>query len=841
MVKTYSKKSPVSRLQQTTITQIDFLEPIDPDEMASDRQKQEGERKTTKHLEEPSRKRRRKTEGDVPDSEDGHDGTSIHPTSSYKTRTLTQHFPDFLCSGERLKEDKERVIRDSEDESDDMDRFFGAPPGGNSAKARWAGLSTKEEARSSPTAGPQTPSNTKKRRSGVLEVPSSQPSPYTPLLERYSPGPRGSPLRTRSTNVGTPMPTLSVKKSVHMASGEKKTTRKLVIQDSYASTWSISSGQLPSSSAPGKTTQDVKTAERLEDVSVTTEDSEKENRTPTDEEPEKAGEITKPRTHTIEIADSEDDDDFDGLDESLDATLMPIPVASRKEVSQILGESNERATESSTGSPSPPERNPNTLAEADGEEEETTEQKMKPETIDGEEDLYPMGAETQCAMDLIISGQEEAFNSSRPNETMQPSTSQPIQNTPGSAELPLPIAPSTSWSKTPKATPRKVKLTMTSPHVNFESEERSPAHHKTQAYTQRNSQRVDLDSINEMPEPTFRSDVFISIHPDHVRKIVNGTKNHDFRGWKAPDTVIRVWIYETKPESRLRYMARISHAKKQGEIEDDTGIGNAEFNRGEKRGKIFAYEFLELYELNNPVSYAKMKEYGWLNAVPSTFSFVPPAVVSQLQANLRCRLLDRNETQSDDQSESFGDTVPDSQTESGHPLPQNSQATSGDKTVSQQVTAQLHSDYLHSTQHHASDDHDDEIIPSSQTPTRPQKRSAGAINTIPPNRRATRSSNGFIAPQRPSSRNIMPSSQATTTSAVSTPSPHKSAPRHSDSMASLPVFHDSGSPLRVPEGNFDIRSSQLVTVSQLLPESLIRQSTQRPPVVFDSEDDGDEI
>jgi predicted transcriptional regulator len=867
VVKTYSKKSPISRLKQTTITQIDFLEPIDPDKMEDEDQDVEEQKiqkskvsKTSKAAEGPKRKRRRKTEGDVPDSEDDEHGNTLsHPTSSYKTQTLTQFCPDFLSSGERPKVDKELAIRDSEDDSDDLDAFLELERGGKGARVNWADTSTKETAKSSPTAGPQTPSNSKKRKTEVIEIPSSQPSPYTPLLERYSTAPKGSPLKSRSTNVGTPMPTTSAKTPALKASGQRTATRKLVIQDSYASAWSNSSGQPPSSSAPTKSNQDPKTIEQPENLSEMIEDSEKENRTPDDEEPAKDDENTKPRTHAIEIADSEDDgEDFDDLDEDLDATLLPTSVTLRAvEVSQISREPDTTVTESTNGSPL--QKGVPEVVEAGKEEEaaaalkqneepEVQEAKLdmvndaeetKGDAID-EADLYPIGAETQFAMDLILSEREETFNSSRPNQTARSSTAGPTQSTAEeSGQLPCMIPPTTSLSKTPKATHNKVTLLPTSPHVNFESEERSPALHKTQAYTQMDSQRVELDVINEMPEPTARSDIFISIHPVHVKKIVNGTKNHEFRGWKAPDTVVRVWIYETKPESRLRYMARISQANKPGEIKDETGVGNAEFNRGEKKGKKFAYELLELYELNNPVSYANMKEYGWIKVAPQTFSFVPPAVVSQLQANLRCRLL--VDAKSEHDEDDFSDIVPDSQAECNSHLPQGSRATAEDKSISQQVAAQLHSDFLHSTQHHTSDDHDEEIVPSSQTPTRPtMKGSARTDDVPPPNRRVTRSSDRFIAPQRPF-RNVIPSSQATTTSAASTPSPHKSAPQPSGSMASLPVFNDSGSPIRVPEGDFDLRSSQLVTVSQLLPESLMRESTQRPPVIFDSEDDGDEL
>ncbi|CAI4217731.1 unnamed protein product [Parascedosporium putredinis] len=341
-----------------------------------------------------------------------------------------------------------------------------------------------------------------------------------------------------------------------------------------------------------------------------------------------------------------------------------------------------------------------------------------------EEDAYAVGEETQFALDLLASGTEGTLS------TIQSGYQETSQNS--SRKRPDPV------KQTPRQTRKKATVTFSSPQFCPDEEDDHAAQHKTQVYTQMNSQRVDLAIIRAMPPPTDRSDIFISIHPQHVQKIVNGTKDHEFRTWKIPSTVSRIWIYVTKPESMLRYMACIGPAKVPGEIVNERGIGNAEFNK--KAGKPgFAYEIEELYELNNPVPLKRMKDNGWVDAAPQKYAFVPPVVVSQLQANLRCQLL----LDDDGEGPIFEDEINASQPKQSATL---SQETG-------EVEAQLLSDIAYSTQH-----------------------------------------------------------------------PHRTT------GPTQPIFHDSGSPVRIPEGDFDLRTSQLVTASQLLPETLMRDDESGPPM-----------
>ncbi|KXJ97389.1 hypothetical protein Micbo1qcDRAFT_156244, partial [Microdochium bolleyi] len=172
----------------------------------------------------------------------------------------------------------------------------------------------------------------------------------------------------------------------------------------------------------------------------------------------------------------------------------------------------------------------------------------------------------------------------------------------------------------------------------------------------------------------------VSLHPEPLRQIVEGKKDHEFRSWKIPPEVSRVWLYATNPHSELRYMCILGPAKEPGEIANEKGLGNAEFNSGKKKFANYAYEFLQIYELNNPVALAEMIRKGWIRGAPQKYAFVPPAVVGELTANLRCALFGGDEYEQEETQ------YPDFPKSSPH------------LTESQELRAQLASEGHYSTQ-----------------------------------------------------------------------------------------------------------------------------------------------
>ncbi|KDR70139.1 hypothetical protein GALMADRAFT_254978 [Galerina marginata CBS 339.88] len=135
---------------------------------------------------------------------------------------------------------------------------------------------------------------------------------------------------------------------------------------------------------------------------------------------------------------------------------------------------------------------------------------------------------------------------------------------------------------------------------------------------------------------TSKADILISIKPVHMNNIVERKKNHEFRKYLISNTVERMWFYVSSPDSTLRYIATIGHGKSPGEIEDEEGLGNADFNAGLKVSK-YGYEIKELYQLNEPLALTEMKErYG--ASCPQRFSYVSEKMIGSIVLEEQIRL-----------------------------------------------------------------------------------------------------------------------------------------------------------------------------------------------------------
>lgn len=354
----------------------------------------------------------------------------------------------------------------------------------------------------------------------------------------------------------------------------------------------------------------------------------------------------------------------------------------------------------------------------------------------------------------------------------------------------------------------------------------------TQAYTQMmESQRVPMEILREMKPQTARSDIVVTMHPTRAKEITDGIRNHEFRSVKLPRSVHRLWIYVARPICELRYMATIGEPREPGEIDSQTGLGNAEFNKGTTSAK-WAYELEQVYLLNNPVSLERMKENGWTdNNVSQRNKYLQPAVVGQLLSNLQCALFDD------------GNNEP--------------------ATISQEIEAQIHSDIAQSTQiAQKTPLVDEEVIEPSQR----ELPAAGVLSSS-----QTRRSTRLAMPPPPSvkrgalsreeSNQSSPSqwatnprvtrstknvtfSQATTASqpstqvlATQTQSPEKPAPlliRSSSNIDLPPANGGESIPSAISEMEHTNASS-----SQIFPDSLMHHDIRQPAVILDSEDESE--
>lgn len=130
----------------------------------------------------------------------------------------------------------------------------------------------------------------------------------------------------------------------------------------------------------------------------------------------------------------------------------------------------------------------------------------------------------------------------------------------------------------------------------------------------------------------------MSIKPDHMDNIASGVKNHEYRGYLLPEKINRIWFYTTLPVQKIAYVARISPGKVPGEVPNDGGVGNADFNEGKKKSK-YGYEIIKLWKLKQAISLEKAISEGFLKGTPQKYCWVPVSFLEQHPLDEQVRLI----------------------------------------------------------------------------------------------------------------------------------------------------------------------------------------------------------
>ncbi|KAI0424883.1 hypothetical protein F5Y09DRAFT_123719 [Xylaria sp. FL1042] len=122
------------------------------------------------------------------------------------------------------------------------------------------------------------------------------------------------------------------------------------------------------------------------------------------------------------------------------------------------------------------------------------------------------------------------------------------------------------------------------------------------------------------------TDVLLAIKVEHLANIASRKKNHEYRKYRLPDGVERLWLYETANgggKASITHIAVIPDSVRRvpGQVPTEPpGIGNDDFNAGLKQSK-YGYPILELYELVQPVTLAEMKS-KWNMGAPMGWRYV---------------------------------------------------------------------------------------------------------------------------------------------------------------------------------------------------------------------------
>ncbi|KPA44510.1 hypothetical protein FLAG1_02560 [Fusarium langsethiae] len=759
---------------------------------------------------------RRKTMGDAPSS-----------SSNYYTQTLTQFLGRKSTPTELIKDSED------EDEDDEFQQWLGNPKSPSPKHVRKRKhvspvktpkilksilkrrpeetLPQREE-----SVVPQTPQKqTPGKRAKSVEIPSSSqlsapPSisstPASMMLERYGPADRveASPVKGKMSSPAVPSPLKELKGKPRVATTPRKHER--IIQDSYATDSWGSTGRTP-----------------LRELPV-----DSPNKTP-----------RTPRGILEPLESSS------GLDE------METPTKTRRGGSTELGGSQR------SGSPTPRMKkvSPGSdkkrvmleIPDSEGEDDEDFGEDENEDENENDENTFVAGAETQLIMSELASSEEEIMRaSSSAHSTIVTTTkrqafasitseeSSGLGGQGSSTSLPPLRSRNTELpppSSTPKTRSRPAKRVRNPIHRPLPPTQTQPLE----------SQRVPLATLQSLPPASARTDVLLPLSQDIIDDVLEGYQADLVLNFKIPAQVVRFWLFDGE---LLRFMA----CADPGRVTE---------------GPAWRYHLTQVYELNNPVEGDDMQEEGWIDGDVDRYVYFPPAVVGQLLWNLRHAMFKEGASQDEPtqiiQDEDDSRRV-DLFANSSQPVPEDKHPTpSANLSVSQQVEAQLKSDFASSTQFPPSDDilvpsTPDEESNDQQNTTPPTTRITSSPTTIkPPPRRTPRTASSRRA-SRPSlssasKRPTVRPSQATTASQASTPEKQQSSsihrpPLHSSSSIGLPESllegYDVDEALRLPPG-YNPDSSQLLTKSQMLPDSLLRDDTRVPPEIWDSDEDDERL
>lgn len=108
--------------------------------------------------------------------------------------------------------------------------------------------------------------------------------------------------------------------------------------------------------------------------------------------------------------------------------------------------------------------------------------------------------------------------------------------------------------------------------------------------------------------------IYISIKPIFVDLILKNEKNYEFRKYVPNEKFDKIYIYETLPKARIKYVIEVKGISEFPEKIDTTGIGNIEFNNGTKKSK-YAYKLGKIFFLERELKLGELKE---------KYKFVPP-------------------------------------------------------------------------------------------------------------------------------------------------------------------------------------------------------------------------
>ncbi|KAK6907912.1 hypothetical protein L486_05835 [Kwoniella mangroviensis CBS 10435] len=142
-----------------------------------------------------------------------------------------------------------------------------------------------------------------------------------------------------------------------------------------------------------------------------------------------------------------------------------------------------------------------------------------------------------------------------------------------------------------------------------------------------------------MEQDNPKTDIILSMShtptEDYIQQIVQRLKSYEFRKRLYPETVKRIWFYETAPKSSITYICETHPAHiraRDGPLKED-GIGNKEYNEYHQdwEGYDYAYRVRSCYRIKKPIGLEEMRMKFGIGGAPRGMVYVPGRMMEDVK------------------------------------------------------------------------------------------------------------------------------------------------------------------------------------------------------------------
>lgn len=123
-----------------------------------------------------------------------------------------------------------------------------------------------------------------------------------------------------------------------------------------------------------------------------------------------------------------------------------------------------------------------------------------------------------------------------------------------------------------------------------------------------------------------------------MQQMIDGEKTNEFRKWRLPSTVERIWFYSVAPRSKIEHVCEIEPAITWGEVLADPVSEEIKDSYVDINPSEVAYKILSVYQLQEPVTLVAMKKDHGIGGAPQRMAYAPGSLIELVPWQKQTRL-----------------------------------------------------------------------------------------------------------------------------------------------------------------------------------------------------------